>query len=268
MSIEYDRSMKAYCQVCLDAYDEQEVFDKFRQHPDYTRVLENTTVEQASEDLKIINKSHDGLVTKLISSILGSDCYGNGLMYGLDLGYGYQVTACPSTLRYIRILLDIERHFNFTSHLPHGHGFEGKNICEIGVGYGGQCRVITDYWPFINSYTLVDLLPPLLLANKYLDHYKTTSKLKYLTRQLLKDREYDLVISNYAFSEFTYDLQNAYLEKILLESKRGYMIYNQPKEKRGYNKEEIVEMIPGARILDEAPLTVNKCYVVIWGDSK
>lgn len=89
-------------------------------------------------------------------------------------------------------------------------------IVEIGVGYGGQCKIISDLYEF-ESYTLVDLPSCLPLAKKYLDHFEVRNIICSTLDELDKKNQYDLVISNYAFSEITRGLQDDYIDKVTRE---------------------------------------------------
>jgi hypothetical protein len=75
------------------------------------------------------------------------------------------------------------------------------------------------------------------------------------------------VISNYAFSELTRELQDDYLERYILKSKRGYMIYNHinPPEFKSYSALDFCELVPGAEIIEEVPKTDNTNVLIIWG---
>ncbi len=100
---------------------------------------------------------------------------------------------------------------------------DNLNICEIGVGYGGQCRIINSVTS-PNRYTLVDIQPALMLTQRYLDNYILSSIVTYKTMNELEIQKYDLVLSNYAFSELPRSVQDVYLNKIILNSKKR--IYN------------------------------------------
>ena len=108
-----------------------------------------------------------------------------------------------------------------------------------------------------------------MLTQKYLDHYIINSTLFYKTMNELEKRDYDLVISNYGFSELRRDLQDVYLEKVILSSKRGYITYNEitPLEFYSYKKDELVKIIPHSKIIDEIPLTHPQNCIIIWGNN-
>jgi hypothetical protein len=83
----------------------------------------------------------------------------------------------------------------------------------------------------------------------------------------LGKKDFDFVLSNYAFTELPRAIQDVYLNKVIMNSKKGYMIYNDitPKEFNSYKSDELAAMIPGAKVLKEEPLTHPKNYVIIWG---
>lgn len=242
---------QAYPQVCIQASNNFRSFNNFRRNPIYNKVLEHVTEEQGKEYLRLISADSDLLGT--MSNFKTNDDYGNPRMYEYP-GIGM---ISPTTLRYIKVLSDLKKNFSQLDNL---------NICEIGVGYGGQCRVINAYYKPA-TYCLVDIRPALSLAQRFLDNYILPSVLIYKTMNELSRKDYDLVLSNYAFSEIPRTIQDVYLSKVILKSKRGYMTYNEitPKEFNSYKSGELIEMIPGAKILKEEPLTHPKNCVIAWG---
>ena len=163
----------------------------------------------------------------------------------------------PTTLRYIKVLADIKKHFGT---------IDNHNICEIGVGYGGQCRII-NAWFKPATYCLVDIRPALSLAQRFLDNYIINAVLSYKTMNKLEKKDYDFVMSNYAFTELSREIQDIYLAKIILRSKKGYIAYNAitPEEFRSYKADELVAMIPDSKILKEEPLTHPNNCIIVWG---
>jgi phospholipid N-methyltransferase len=140
------------------------------------------------------------------------------------------------------------------------------NICEIGVGYGGQCRIINSVTS-PDKYTLVDIKPALSLTQRYLDNYILNSVVRYKTMNELEIQNYDLVISNYAFSELPRSIQDVYLSKIILNSKKGYITFNEisPGYFNSYKREELIDIIPNSLIIEEKPLTHPKNCIIVWG---
>lgn len=245
---------QGYPQACIDAANDYRLFMVFRHNTVYRMVLENVDYEAGLNYLAEIAK--DPEVMAAIEVFRANDAWG-GPLVGDFPGVG---TFCPSTLRYVRVLVELKALFGDLS---------GLDICEIGVGYGGQCRVINAYYG-PSTYRLVDVQPALALTQRYLGHYITPSVLAFSTMNELAPADYDLAISNYAFTELPRTVQDVYLHKVILRSRRGYMIYNEltPPAYRSYKADELVAMIPGARIIPEVPLTWTNNCVIVWGDAR
>ena len=209
------------------------------------------TEEQGRDYLAIIERSGD--LVECLDTFRENDRFGGPRVYS----YGHAGVLSPTTLRYIKVMYDLRVLFG---------DFAGFDVCEIGPGYGGQCRII-DSFAKPSTYALVDIKPALALAQRFLDHFVLNAVVSYWTMNELPLRDYDLVVSNYAFSELPRPFQDVYLEKVLLRSVRGYMTYNQgnPPEFRTYAAEEAAALIPGARVLDEEPPTHPDNRVIVWG---
>jgi hypothetical protein len=107
-----------------------------------------------------------------------------------------------------------------------------------------------------------------MLTQCYLDNYILNSVVKYKTMNELESQKYDLVISNYAFTELPRSIQDVYLNKIILNSKSGYITYNEisPEYFNSYKSDELVKIIPNSHIIEEKPLTHKNNCIIIWGD--
>ena len=247
----YDYYNQDYPQICIQASIDYRLFDNFRRNPNYNIVLEHVSEKQGSAYFQII--SNDSDILAAINSFKPNDDYGNPRMYE----YPNIGMVSPTTLRYIKVLADIKTHF---------HTADNLNICEIGVGYGGQCRIINAYYKPA-TYCLVDMQPVLALAERFLDNYILHSVLTYKTMNKLDRRDYDLVLSNYAFTELPRTIQDVYLSKVILNSKRGYITYNEhtPKEFNSYKSDELIAIIPGSKVLKEEPLMAPKNCIIVWG---
>jgi hypothetical protein len=243
---------QSYSQTCINATSNYILFNNFRRDPIYNVVLEHVSKEQGKEYLKIISKDAD--ILSAMDEFKLNDQYGNPRMYE----YTRIGMISPTTLRYIKVLADLKLYFKTINNF---------NICEIGVGYGGQCRILNSYYK-PTTYTLVDIHPALSLAQKFLDNYIINAKVTYSTMNELYSKKYDLVISNYAFTELRRSIQDIYLHKIILNSKRGYITYNEttPDEFKSYKANELVAIIPSAKIVKEEPLTCPKNCIIVWGD--
>ncbi len=147
------------------------------------------------------------------------------------------------------------------------------DIIEIGAGYGGQCKIISDVFCSA-SYTIIDLDTVLPLAKKYLAKLNIENVIYMTPQQINKDKEFDLVISNYAFSECARHTQDEYIEKILSKSTRGYLTCNYDGTsslKVPYNKEELHRILSKKhpiQIVDEKPKTGKFNFVIVWNDTE
>ena len=216
-----------YKNICELASKHDSIFNKFKRNSKYRRVLEHVTESQGKAYLDIINKEGKDLL-KFINKFKENDEYGSPITSDYDkIG-----KISPTTLRYIKILSDLRKFFGDLNNM---------DIVEIGAGYGGQCKIISDAISF-NSYTIIDLNTVLKLIKKYLTKLRV-DKVDYLTQdKLSNDKKYDLLISNYAFSECVKSVQDEYIQKVLNKSKRGYITYNCI-ESEAYGKEEIIKIL-------------------------
>ena len=106
-------------------------------------------------------------------------------------------------------------------------GTDIGNIVEIGGGYGGLCKVLSNVIYFSN-YLIFDLEEPNMLSTKYLSKFdELKDRVQSLTLEELDEIDgIDLLISNYAFSEVSLDVQEEYYEKVIKKTKRIYMVFN------------------------------------------
>jgi hypothetical protein len=205
-----------YIRACADAATSDRSFATFKKDPRYTPILEHVSVRNGALYLAEIKK--DAEVFSEIEFLKGNDSLGSPqlCMYDEEVGY-----ISPSTLRYIFVLTHLHSLFEFDA--------VGQwNITEIGGGYGGQCKLIHDFFGF-KSYTLFDLEEANMLSAKYLDALGVPD-----TRQLSLDdiedfQGADLLISNFALAELNADVQEQYLEQVVQHCKNGYVTYNQPR---------------------------------------
>lgn len=241
----------AYKDICLEASKNEEVFKTFKQNIAYTQILEHTSFAQGNEYLNYILKQDIDL-TKL-------DKFKENDLQGGSTTYKYQEPfneISPSTLRYIKVLTEIKNIFG---------SLDGFNICEIGTGYGGQAKILLDYFN-IKEYNFVDLQEVLELNKRYLNKFEYKN-LNFYTSDNLPDKEYDLVISNYAFTECSKPIQDIYLSKIIKKSKRGYLTCNHISDIfkiDSYVKEDLKNMVTEVKEKNEEPLSFNNNYILYW----
>lgn len=109
------------------------------------------------------------------------------------------------------------------------------------------------------------------LAYKYLECYifNNSYHLKTLN-QYNGENQYELKISNYAFSELPSKLQIKYVEKIMVKSKKGYLTMNSGFKNSAFKVDklsidELRKILPKFEIIEETPLTSLNNYILIWG---
>ncbi|MDE7048147.1 MAG: putative sugar O-methyltransferase [Lachnospiraceae bacterium] len=246
-----------YPAVCLQAAREERYFRKFRRNEIYNQILEHLSKEDGDKYLDIINK-RGGFSSDEWRGFADNDLYGKPqrAVYSINCK---SMKLSPTTVRYVKVLQDIVRIFNVK---------DISSVAEIGVGYGGEGRILTSYLE-IKEYCLFDLPEVLALAEKYLGKYPAVkNKFVFVDGTDIKedDRKYDLVISNYAFSELIRDVQDIYLNRVIKKAKRGYITWNAMSHDQldGYSVEELLEMIPGAHIIAEEPLTAAGNCIIVW----
>lgn len=246
------RDEAAYLDVCRLAPIDASVFASFRRHPGYTRVLEHVSEEQGHEYLRLL--SANGLARRHLAEAARNDTLGQPHTMRIEPG----IEIAPTTLRYLKVADDIEQMFG---------GLDGATVVEIGVGYGGQCRVL-DMLFALKSYTLVDLRPVLNLADEYLSHFPLRTTVQSLTMNELSARPYDFAVSNYALTELSRDLQETYYRKVLQHASKGYITYNNigPAEYRPMTATELIDRL-GGRSFPEEPLTHPHNQIIAWGTS-
>ena len=167
----------------------EELFKNFKQNNIYKNILEHVSNEIGSEYLKIIKKQTPSIIKKIDKVKINDLVGGSNLVDYKDVGH-----VSPSSLRYAKVLSDILVLFKKKKF---------KKIAEIGTGYGGQFLIFDQFLDFSNYY-LFDLKEVLLFCEKYLDNYLIRNSFKTLhINNFNGEEKFDLVISNYAFSELS-----------------------------------------------------------------
>jgi len=236
-------------------------FNRFKRSPVYREVLEHVSYSQAKEYIQVIEQMSPSFLTdERIRLASANDLVGNPVVFSFDM-YG---RISGPTLRYLKVCAELDSLFNLKN---------VSSIAEIGGGYGGQALVYNQIFEFDN-YLIFDLAPVCELINKYLNNYFLAGGVEAIEiNQFPRNAEaFDLVISNYAFSELPKKLQKIYLDKVLLRARRGYLTMNTGYDLKGFRREskincsELLEMLPNSRVIEEIPLTAKMNYVIVWGE--
>lgn len=231
-------------------------FSSFKHDPRYQIILEHSSKEQGEACLEIIRAQSPAFINE-IEKFKVNDLVGGATTFEFkSIG-----SISPSTLRYLKVASDLQTIF--------GNRI-GDQIAEIGCGYGGQLLILDNAFKF-KRCDLFDLPPVLSLTSMYLESHLLNSSYTTLTlNQHPGNVEYDLVVSNYAFSELPSPLQISYICKIMSKAKRGYLTMNTGKTEisRDENKltiEDLRSRLPNFEILPELPLTSPNNYIIVWG---
>ena len=246
--------ISSYKQLCLEASVSDEVFTDFRRQFIYRDVVETVPCSLGSKFTKYIMKTHPNLLTQF-ELFRKTDLYGAPITYQYIQPFG---NISPCTLRYIAIAGDIAKLFNFS---------RPPKVVEIGGGYGGQCFVMNIVSPF-SKYTIIDLPEVLPLQKKYLD-LQAIKKVDFLPYDFESiDKDYDLVISNYAFSECSDEYQSKYFHEVVKHSKCGYLTIN------FFSDEQIMDFVSLLKenginpvIARENVVSCKGNYVVYWNNN-
>jgi hypothetical protein len=241
---------ESYLDVCRRGPLDSRIFADFRRNPSYISVLEHVSPEQGREYLRLLSPA--GRASRNIIEGAKNDIVGNPAVMCLDSG----VMISPTTLRYLKVADDVEKHFG---------SLDGADVVEIGVGYGGQCRILDSLFK-IKSYTLVDLRPVLNLAGEFLSNFPLRCGLRFLTMNELSPQAYDFALSNYAFTELSREIQEVYFSKVLEQTQSGYITYNDiaPAAFRPLTCDELCKRL-SARTVPEQPLTHPRNCIIVWG---
>lgn len=244
-----------YVKAVENAVKNYKAFRSFKSNPYYQRVLEHVTFDQGQSYLEILKNDSPEILDK-ISLLKLNDLIGNPKKFEYEL-IG---EISPTTLRYAKVASDLKLLFG---------SLDNFSIVEIGCGYGGQMLVIDQIFN-IKKYLLFDLPPVLNLIQKYLESHLLNSSYETSTlNQHHNMRDFDLVISNYAFSELPSPLQIKYIEKVLSKSKRGYLTMNSGLGNNALSNplkiDDLKKYLPNIEIIEEKPLTGSDNYIICWG---
>ncbi len=252
----------SYPVVCYMASRNERFFQDFRRNPTYNDILEHVSQVQGQAYLDIIQKRKQLQFSDPDwHNFQRNDQYGNPVTFSYNVN-GQDMDFSPTTLRYAKVLQDIALLFDIPTI---------KSVAEIGIGYAGECRILTSYLAGIESYSLFDLPEVLGLAKKYLGKFGNSiiDRVKFVDGTRIEvDSSYDFVMSNYAFSELIRDIQDIYLDKVILKSRAGYITWNSLScdVLDGYSLEALLKKIPGSSVIPEEPLTKEKNCIIIWGN--
>ncbi len=251
---ESDSQATFYQNAVLTINANSRAMRRFRRVYDYREILEHVDYSLGREYIEHANLN-DPQVWSSLNEFKRNDILGKPrTFYFEEIG-----RISPTTLRYIAVATDIRREFG-NSKLT--------RIVEIGGGYGGQAAILRrlNMW---DEYFIFDLPEVQDLIQRYLS-FIGIGMTDFPKIDTVNSFEYDLVISNYTFSELPRRIQDEYLDKVILKARRGFMLMNSGKSNatgRSDGKisaEELQRIIPNLRELPEVPLTSPDNYLLVW----
>lgn len=201
-----------YINVIKDQLNIKESHWTFKSIPQYQTVLEHVdklTGERYFNEIKnrYMNLFEDNK-NLLVTLCIENDQFGNPKKEHFD----DFIYCSPTNLRYILhsfLILEYIQKLNLNN----------LDIIEIGGGYGGLCFFIHKLSILFNlnivSYSIFDLLEASKLQEKYLDNLNIKNSYTYQLDNFVNIKKNSFLISNYAFSEITLDLQKKYSEQII-----------------------------------------------------
>ena len=247
-----------YPEFALKASLNPKIYKTFRRHPDYTSILEHVPKNIAQEYLNIINQKYSINNSKLLDIIAPLQEIGMPKKCKLE---GLNIRVSTTALRYLKVALEIKEKL-----IQKGP----VDIVEIGCGYGGQAVILNQIIE-IKSYTFIDLWQVNMLIKRFLNDVFFEPPFSILGLNDLDENPnyWDLLISNYSFSELPRHIQEIYYRKVINFAKHGYMIMNSGEEGKfgkiqNFTKKECLQKINNSYISNEIPLTAKNNYLIRW----
>ena len=218
-----------YIKKCSDFVEDEVAFSKFRDDVDYGKIL--------SGGEYIVGRMALDEISKLGMTGYLNEC--KDLIYMLDkIGgpklhtYDEIVSVSPSALRYFSLICQLKKNIIGEKNVD--------SVIEIGGGFGGFALLFSlIHKP--KKYYIVDLPQPLELCKKYLSKYKLieTEFIFIRSDQISSNTHidnYDLFISDSAFSECSLSVQNNYIDNFANKSSLGAVVWNTFELKNGIHE--------------------------------
>jgi len=241
-----------YIALASSAAENGDVFRKFRSNVEYRKILEHVTKSNGFKYAAWVKKKHID-VSQVLIQVSSVDKTGGPLRYR----YSPRITCSPTTLRYLKVYFEVKSIYQ-----PENL----RKIVEIGGGFGGQAGVFGTLSEF-DSYTIYDLPEVIALQKVFLESAEVGGNFVFQDGRAPNKIESDLVISNYALSEMNRSLQLQYIQNVLRTAKSGYLTWNLISENKldGLSLVEMCDLIAGASVNPEDPLTDDGNVIITWG---
>lgn len=252
-----DSDSTSYTDFVSAAIHNDKKFGKFRTAYSYRMILEHVDFKLGYEYLSRLTPSSIEYYVNNLKLLNLSKVGSPRVYFYSQLGW-----ISPTIIRYLYVNQRIQDLFSSKG---------VKRVGEIGIGFGGQFAIISKSLR-LTEYLMYDLPVVLALAQKTLHEAKLLSgSFKPQTIDPVIQDSFDLIISNYAFSELPASIQQDYIAKIVKNTRCGYLTMNSGRTDitgRSSGKMsllEIMEAIPRCEILEEDPKTGPDNYIIVWG---
>lgn len=236
-----------YTEICKRAANEDAVFSSFKSNLSYKDIVQAVSPYDGYRYYMLLSERSKNQIGKFSRL----DSLGSPELFDYPFG-----RFSPTTLRYVKVLEDLIHY-----------GLDGSRIAEIGAGFGGQYAAIRQEAKPA-SYDFFVLKEVLQLIEKHTNKLGLNDiPISYESN--LEDsstsREYDLLVSNYAISECSKEVQNVYMDKIVKSSKRGYITFN---HLRGCTLTEFINKLESMNkivsVHEEDPQTGSSNVIITW----
>jgi len=253
-SVADSNSESGYLELCDLASRNDDTFNNFRSNFEYRRILEHVSYDLGRRYLAELKDKYNVNLKSEKVKLIEVNRIGGPLTFSFSKGGKFS----PTVLRYLKVAKELEHHFG---------PLDGFTIAEIGIGFGGQPAVL-HLVSNVRSFYLYDLPEVQNLAKIFLKRARVNCEIEFLDGRAPSRSKSDLVLSNYAYSELSREVQTMYLTNVISNSKRGYITWNHlsARDLDGYSLEELLELIPNSKLLNESPLTSPENKIIIWGN--
>jgi len=250
--LKFDPKYTEFLQECEEICSDDEKFKIFRRMRSCMGVIENVThkfgIEMINECKKTANISNYPWETFQQNEKVGLPytCDFKDQLYFLD-----DCEFSPTTFRFINNGTNIIQHLRNLN-------LKTVRIIEIGGGYGAQAVILLELAKTFNlnieDYCIIDLEEVTYLQNKYLTAVKKEKDVECLTiEELNLDKNFNFLISNYAFGEFNDHWKNLYIDRVIKRIAHGYLIWNFSSHSNKIH--EFFLNLPKVQIEEEKPQT-------------
>jgi len=192
------------------AINEDKYFQNFKNEEHYNAIVGMSQSEQAQIWYDNVKNNYQNIFNQ-INKLSKNDTIGNPKIWKSQ----DNIVISPNTLRYINTYIEIQDYFQFKNPI---------SISELGIGYGGLCFVLHQFYN-ISRYNLLDLPNVQTLSQKYLSTLNVNN-----TNTEFKNS--DLFISEFCLSEFNDESIYNFYEKYVKKCKNIYLHMNLHEEDR------------------------------------